>query len=140
MSILTAFSSISLSWVLHEYPNQVYASNLSCVQIGDLMTCEEQQNGLGSSDDSGSGVTDENEVDRTFTSSNENDETPLIIPSISPTLDDNDDVDGDVSSGQDNPEDGSDGAISKEGSGRALKDNENNDDLETALPSVLPFP
>jgi len=134
ISILTAFSSVPMSWVLMEYPNHVYASNLSCVQITDLMTCEEQQNGLGSSDGSGSGVTDENEVDGTFTSNNENDETPLIIPSISPTLDDNDGEDGDESLG-------SDGANSEEGNGRALEDNENNDNNpETSVPSVLPFP
>jgi len=137
---LTTFSSIPLSWVPDEYPNHVYASNLSCVQITDLMTCEEQRNGLRSPDGSGSGVANENEVDGTSASNNENDEIPLIIPNISPTLDD----DGDDGSGQENSEDGSDGTNSEEGNDRASNANDNNnnddDDLEISAPSVLPFP
>jgi hypothetical protein len=62
-SVLTSFSFASLSWVLHDYPNHVYANNLSCIQNIDLMTCEKQQNGLGSSDGSGSSNAAENEVD-----------------------------------------------------------------------------
>ena len=124
--------------VLHEYPNYAYASNLSCVQITELMTCEEQQNGSRSSDGTGSGIADENEVDGTSASNNENDEIPLIIPNISPTLDEND---GDDSSGQENSEDGTDGVNSEEGNDRASNANDNNDDdLEISTPSVLPFP
>ncbi|MGH9979225.1 MAG: hypothetical protein ACRD8Z_25840, partial [Nitrososphaeraceae archaeon] len=127
---------------LHDYPNHVYASNLPCVQMTELMTCEEQQNGLGSSGGS-RGMVDENEVDGTSTSNNENDEIPLIIPNISPTLDDDGgDGDGDEGSGQRNSEDGDDGANSGEGNDIASNPNDNNndDDLETTLPSVLPFP
>ena len=140
ISILITFSSISLSWVPHEYPNHVYASNLSCVQITELMTCEEQQNGSRSSDGTGSGIADENEVDGTSASNNENDEIPLIIPDFSPTLDEND---GDDGSGQENSEDGTDGVNSEEGNDRASNANDNNnddDDLEISAPSVLPFP
>jgi hypothetical protein len=87
ISILTAFLSSPLSWVLREYPNHVYASNLSCVQVTDLMTCEEQNNEPSSSDGSDSGVVVEDEVDgSTSTLNKEDDEIPLIIPNISPTL------------------------------------------------------
>ena len=138
-SILTAFSSTSLSWVLHGYPTHVYARNLSCVQMTELMPCEEQQNGLGSSGGS-RGVAGENEVDDTSTN-NENDEIPLIIPTISPTLDGDGNDDADEGSGQQNSEDGDDGANSGEGNERPSNaDHDNDDDLETALPSVLPFP
>jgi hypothetical protein len=102
--------------------------------------CEEQQNGLRSPDGSGSGIADENGIDGTSASNNENDEIPLIIPDFSPTLDEND---GDDGSGQENSEDSNDGANSEEGNDRASNannDNNNNDDLEISVPSVLPFP
>lgn len=85
--IIAAFSSMPLSLNLYQEPNPVYASIISCIQNTDPTTCEQQRNGLGSSD-GGSGVADENEVDGgTSTSNKEDDEIPLIIPSISPTLD-----------------------------------------------------
>jgi hypothetical protein len=54
--IIAAFSSMPLSLDLYLIPNHVYASNLSCMQIPDLMRCEEQQNEPRSSDGGGSGV------------------------------------------------------------------------------------
>jgi hypothetical protein len=143
--IIAAFSSIPLSLNLYQEPNHVYASIISCIQNTDPTTCEQQRNGLGSSD-GGSGVADENEVDgSTSTSNKEDDEIPLIIPSISPTLDEskNDGDEGDEGSGQESlVEDGNDdGADSSKDNDRASNPNSNrNDDLETTIPSVLPFP
>lgn len=142
ISILTAFSTTSS--VLHAYPNDVYASIISCIQNTDPTTCEQQRNGLGSSD-GGSGIADENEVvGNTSTSNNEEDETPLIIPNISPTLDEskNDEDEGDEGSGQQSlVEDGDDGANSAGGGDRASNHNGNSDDdQETTIPSILPFP
>jgi hypothetical protein len=62
--ILITFASMSMSWFLHQYPNQVYGSNISCNRITDLRTCEKEQNGLRSSDGSGDLVI-EDEVDDT---------------------------------------------------------------------------
>jgi hypothetical protein len=134
--MLTIFSSISMSWVVYLFPNHLYASNISCNRITDLMTCEEQQNGQTSSDGSAVVVDD---VDGTSTSNSENDEIPLIIPNISPTLNDNAGADDDEGSDQDNSEDGDDRANREDGNGRASNAN-GNDDLETIIPSVLPFP
>jgi hypothetical protein len=51
------------------------------------MTCEEQKNEPSSSDGTDSGVVVEDEVDgSTSTLNKEDDEIPLIIPNISPTL------------------------------------------------------
>jgi hypothetical protein len=141
--IIAAFSSMPLSLDLYQEPNHVYASNLSCVQIPDLMRCEEQQNEPRSSDGGGSGVVVEDEVDGSASTSNkEDDEIPLIIPNISPTLDENENYGDDVdeSSGQKNPEDGDNGANSGEGNDRTSNVKDNNDDLERSVPSVLPFP
>jgi hypothetical protein len=88
-----------------------------------------------SSDGTGSGIADENDVDGTSASNNEYDEIPLIIPNILPTLDENDGDDGDDSSDQENSEDGTDGANSEEGNHRAPKANDNNNnDLEISTP------
>ncbi|MPZ07793.1 MAG: hypothetical protein GEU26_15505 [Nitrososphaeraceae archaeon] len=142
--IIAAFSSMPLSLNLYQEPNHVYASIISCIQNTDPTTCELQRNGLGSSD-GGSGVADENEVDGSASTSNKEDnEIPLIIPSISPTLDEseNDGDEGDEGSGQQSlVEGGDDGADSDDGNDRASNPNSNrNDDLETTIPSVLPFP
>lgn len=142
--IIAAFFSIPLSLNLYQKPTHVYASIISCIQNTDPTTCEQQRNGLGSSD-GGSGVGDENEVDGSASTSNKgDDEIPLIIPSISPTLDEskNDGDEGDEGSGQRSlVEDGDDGAESSKDNDRASNPNSNrNDDLETTIPSVLPFP
>lgn len=142
--IIAAFSSMPLALNLYQEPNHVYASIISCIQNTDPTTCEQQRNGLGSSDGR-SGVADENEVDGGVSTPNkEDDEIPLIIPSISPTLDEskNDGDEGDEGSGQQSlAEDGDDGADSSKDNDRASNPNSNrNDDLETTIPSVLPFP
>jgi hypothetical protein len=136
--ILTTFSTILLLLVFQEYLNYAYASNLSCVQITKLMTCEEQQNGLKSSDGGTSDIIVGNEAVDASTSNNEDDEISLMIPDISPTLDKNGDDDGEERLGQKSSENGEDGTNSKGGNDRASGSKD--DDIETSVPLILPFP
>lgn len=145
--LLTSFSSVALSLFVHQYPNDVYASiTISCNQITDLMTCENQQNLQTSSDDNGPIIDSDND---SSAPNSEKDEIPLLIPDIAPTIDNNrgDDSD-DESSGQDNSEDGNDDDNDRANGGEK-SDGDSNDgsdssddgnNLEIAVPSLLPFP
>jgi hypothetical protein len=44
MILLIGFSSIFLSFVIYHHTYSVYASNMSCNQIINVMKCENQQN------------------------------------------------------------------------------------------------
>ena len=124
--LLVCFSAVQMSLVVHQY---VYASNISCNHITDLMQCSNQQS-LRTSPDDNDLVIDKGVIDSSIPDA-EKDEIPLLIPDISPTIDDDDNDDGGATKREGNSKDSSD---------RDDDSGNNGDDLDTTIPSLLPFP
>jgi hypothetical protein len=93
------------------------------------MQCSNQQS-LRTSPDDNDLVIDKGVIDSSIPDA-EKDEIPLLIPDISPTIDDDDNDDGGATKREGNSKDSSD---------RDDDSGNNGDDLDTTIPSLLPFP